>query len=447
MARRFKFIGKKRGDRATGSRREGRLGEAIFYLAFLILGALALLLLIQRMIVPEWRVNRSYLATQGKVLATRIDSIEDGLVADPGQEEPGEGPQELRFRPQIKVEYEVGGHPHVQWTYDHLQTAFADRDDARAVIDRFEIGRSYACWYDPDTPANVVLVRGFNWWVWLILLLPTTFMLVGFGGLGYTLFYSRTSRERRAALVKQVAGSELFDGSNGSSSEFPAVPADANLKNSPGTTLPYRLPIESTPGWKLAGVVMACLFWNAIVSVLVIMSVRNHLAGDPEWFQTVFTLPFLGIGIWLIYVTIRQILFATGVGPTLIEIGDHPLRPGGEYDILLSQGGNLSIRRLEVDLICQEKATYRQGTDTVTDTVLVYRQAIFSQEKIDIQSGMPFEARCKFQVPAEAMHSFLAVNNGILWKLSIQVELARWPDFNRNFQLVVCPRNSEGKSG
>lgn len=433
MARRFKFIGKKRGDRATGSGQEGRLGEAIFYLVLLLLGSGALVAVLQNFVVPEWRVHRVYEAADAEVLGTKIEIV---TAEDPNDDT-------IRYQPQIQVEYHVGEKNFSAWTYQHWQSAHVEREDAVAVTERYEVGQHVTCWYDPADPTQVVLIRGFNWWVWLILLLPTMFILVGLGGLAYTMFHSRTSRERRAALAKQVADRELFEGVGTKTIEFPAVPADSDLKNSPGTTLTYRLPIEASPGWKLFGVILACLFWNGIVSLFVVMAVQGHMAGEPDWLLTLFMVPFVAVGVGLIYGSFRQLLVSTGVGPTLIEISQHPLRPGKEYEMLLSQGGNLTIRQLEVHLVCREKATYCQGTDTVTDTEVIHRLPVLQQENINVEAGMPYETRCHFHIPADAMHSFLAQHNAINWKLSVEVEVARWPDFQRDFPVVVCPESTQ----
>lgn len=471
MAWRFKLIGKKRGARATGSHQEGRVGEAIFYLVFFSLGAAALVMVILNLIVPEWRVNQVYETAQATVLNTKIEVVKNDEVTDDaqpvgddspspenipstapeskdevapsdkdGQEGDGEVDTSLRYQPQIQIQYQVGDSSYTKWTYRHWPLAFTTREEAIEVTVQFEIGQTYSCWYDPADPRQVVLARGYNWWVWLILLLPTTFMLVGLGGLAYTLFYSGTSRERRASFAKQVADREIFDTGSGQATEFPFVPADTNLKNSPGTKLKYRLPIEVTPGWKLAGFIIACLFWNGIVSIFVVMAISSHLSGTPDWLLTLFMLPFAGVGAWLIYRVIRQLLIATGVGPTLIEITDHPLQPGKEYEILLTQSGNLSIRQMDVQLICQEKATYRQGTDTVTDTETVCRLPILNQYDVDVEAGLPFETRCTFSIPTDAMHSFLANTNAVNWKLSVHVQLQRWPDFHRDFPVVVRPQ-------
>ena len=69
----------------------------------------------------------------------------------------------------------------------------------------------------------------------------------------------------------------------------------------------------------------------------------------------------------MIYLFMRQLLIASGVGPTQLEISDHPLLPGRRYDLYLSQAGRLTMNFLEIDIVCEEQATYHQGTDTRTE--------------------------------------------------------------------------------
>ena len=62
--------------------------------------------------------------------------------------------------------------------------------------------------------------------------------------------------------------------------------------------------------------------------------------------------------------------------------------------------------------------------------------------------GVPFEARCALEVPAGAMHSFRSEHNEIVWKIVVKGQLARWPDFQRSFPILVYPNgNGRGPFG
>ncbi|OHB68171.1 MAG: hypothetical protein A2V70_19695, partial [Planctomycetes bacterium RBG_13_63_9] len=257
----------------------------------------------------------------------------------------------------------------------------------------------------------------------------------------YRLLHWGKSAERRAAMLQRRQQRDLFGTNGAAARKFPSIPNGIDIINSPGIKLKYRLPIAKSPGWVLFGALLTCLFWNGIVSVFVVLAVRGHFDGRPDWFLTLFVVPFALVGIALIVYFVRQFLVTTGVGPTLVEISDHPLHPGQKCQLFVSQSGRLTLNSIRVLLVCQEEATYRQGTDTRTETREVYRQEVFRRENFEVRRGLPFKAECELDVPAGAMHSFRADHNEIAWKLIVQGDIARWPDYERPFPLVIRPAN------
>jgi hypothetical protein len=167
--------------------------------------------------------------------------------------------------------------------------------------------------------------------------------------------------------------------------------------------------------------------------------VRSHLDGHPDWLLTLFIVPFLAVGVGLIVFFVRQIVVTAGIGPTLVEISEHPLQPGGRYQLFFSQSGRLTVNVLRALLTCEEVVTYRQGTNARTETREVFNQELFRREKFEIEGGLPFEMEFDLSLPPGAMHSFKADHNQIDWALVVQGEVAGWPDFKRSFPLVVRP--------
>jgi hypothetical protein len=248
-------------------------------------------------------------------------------------------------------------------------------------------------------------------------------------------------------MAQRVAQLDLFDAEHRGGTDYPAVPRETDVTNSPGTTLAYRLPIAFSPAWALLCMLAGCLFWNGMVAVFVTIAINSHLRGEPEWFLTLLSVAFLMGGVGLVVWTVRQLLIVTGVGPTLVEISDHPLQPGGEYRIFLSQSGRLSMNSLRLMLVCEERATYQQGTNTRTESHRVFEQEVYSREGFEIQQAWPFETTTELRLPPGAMHSFKANHNEIQWKLIVHGDVARWPNFQREFPVVVFPagRSSNGK--
>ena len=176
-----------------------------------------------------------------------------------------------------------------------------------------------------------------------------------------------------------------------------------DITNSPGTQLKYRLPINISHGWQLFAATAVCLVWNGVGGF-----VRRHrpaltLGAASPIGGSICSLSRFCRGAFLIYYFVRALLIATGVGPTQIEISDHPLWPGKSYRVYVSQTGHLSMKSFRVTLECEEIADYRQGTDTRTDRCAgVSPVRCFTPTILKFFPALPYVAQCQLQVPAAA---------------------------------------------
>jgi hypothetical protein len=242
-------------------------------------------------------------------------------------------------------------------------------------------------------------------------------------------------------LVKKASRIELTDGDEADRERLPCIPSDANLTNSPGVKLRYRLPIVQSPAWRLMFASVFCLIWNFSAGLLVWFAAKSFVVGEPEWFLTMFTIPFLAISAWSIRDFVRQWVIQAVIGPTNVEVSDHPLRPGRSYQFYLSQAGRLSMKSLALDLVCEEAVSYRQGTDVRSETRTVFDRQIYRWTDFKIDPGLPFEHELVLDIPAQAMHSFQSEHNAVNWRLEVRGVPEAWPPFQRSFPLIVHPRD------
>src|SRR5262249_32969029 len=110
-----------------------------------------------------------------------------------------------------------------------------------------------------------------------------------------------------------------------------------------------------------------------------------------------------------------------------------------EYQASLLQHGNVTMRAIELWLICEEEATFTQGTDIRTETREVLRLPCFERRNFEIQKGQPFSDVCRMAGAISAMHSFQSAHNVVRWKLVVRGEAEKWPVFERGFPVVVYP--------
>ena len=334
MARFFRLWGKKRGERSSGPRRLGEIGEAVFFTALVLLGFVLL----------------------------------------------------------IKFLVEQAGR---------------------------------------DAPAETMF--GLTFGVMALLL------ILGSVGLIYTLVQMRISTERRAAMAQRATQLPLIRQTSRLPEDHPQIPHDTDLTNSPGIRLAYRLPANESPVWQMGAAITFFLLWATITISLSVAVLAEHEPGKPRWALLVMLPICAAVGSWSIFYLWQQLRRYAGIGPTHVEISDHPLHPGHQYALFLSQAGKLKFESFRIALVCQESATYRQGTDTRNSTQCVYHEELLFRESIEVQTGLPFEQECEFQVPQQVMHSFAGTHNSVQWKLTVDVQTQQWPLFRRTFPVIVYP--------
>ncbi len=177
-------FGTRGGGRTIGSPiqlSEKLVGCGCFGCSSLIVfaGCVVLLVLVAGFLIPDWRSNNRYIASSGVVLDKKLDSQWFDVAGPRGQPA---GKQES-YRPNIKIRYEVEGRKFESWSYDATGNHSPDRAAQQAIVDSFQVGATYPCWYDPDRPERAVLVRGHNWGAYVFLIVPLALLAIGGAGM------------------------------------------------------------------------------------------------------------------------------------------------------------------------------------------------------------------------------------------------------------------------
>ncbi len=344
------------------------------------------------------------------------------------------------YRPDVTIHYEVAGQNYSLVTYEVTRTS-ASHSWATRCVQQFVIGQQYPCWYDPSSPGRALLARGYSWFLYLFLALPITFMGIGGWGVWLTLTQWGYSPERSAA--PPILASERFPSPRLSDAGlFPSVPPAGKLVKSASASLPFRLRPETSPGVLAVGLLVVGCFWNGMAGAFLAVVIAAHLRGKPEWFADVLLVPFVLVGGFVSFKFFKQLLIALGGGKTLVEISRHPLLPGDDCEVLLSQSGRLSLRSLIVLLACDEKTAYMQGSNKRSEHRRVHQVELINCQNIRIRRGVPLTQSASFTIPQTAMHSFKADFNELQWRLIVRGDVVRWPSFVREFPFVVQPISS-----
>lgn len=426
MRSRFRLWLKKRGGRRSGSQRTALAGELLYHGVFVGAGAIVLWLHVANALAPEWdrsAKTAAYEQATCRVLETRV-SQQQGLSG-------------TEFQPECKVQL-LPQEANAPAGWASAGEAATSLPQAELALNAFAVGEDYECWRSPDNPAEVALVRSHRWWPWFATLIPTSLMLLGVVGIVRSVLWVGISPERRRNAAQGAGPWEALVTPT-TPVAASALPDSAPVTDSPGVRLSYRLPPLDDPGWRLATLATICVSWNLLVAFFVAGIVIDIWTGAPQWALALAIAPLALGGVYMAAVLVREARTVTGIGATSVEVDDHPLHPGGAYRGVLIQSGQFKVRALSVSLVCEEVATYCQGTDTRTGVLEVYRQSFLRQPRSEVKPGKPFEREFAFEVPVQAMHSFKSAHNEVRWSIEARVTPLRWPAFRRRFLVCVYP--------
>lgn len=231
---------------------------------------------------------------------------------------------------------------------------------------------------------------------------------------------------------------------------FPSVSPATRIEDDPN--FPKRAPLkQGTHGLRLLagappfrtaiGCGCVALFWNGIVATIFGSIFSQGIGSDIG--NLIGLLIFGGVGLVLIGATVYQVLRAFLVGNTYVEVERELVRPGEEFRVTVIQPGDFPITSALVQLVCEEVARYRRGTDTITVREEVYCHEIGSRNGLTASSSAPI-AQLRVMVPLEAMHSFYASNNTIRWFIRVKLDIPGRPDVNESYDFRVLPEIVRG---
>lgn len=320
------------------------------------------------------------------------------------------------YKVDVTYTYVVEGGEITGSRYDFMNVSSSGYDGKAAVVARYPVGTRATCWVNPENRTESVLNRDFSL-TYLLGLFPLIFVAVGGGGIIWAVSSWRKKPPGQAAGPSGLRPSPFGV----------EVPADAGQ--------PRVLKPQLSPVGKLVGLIFLALFWNGIVSVFVWFAYDGWRTGNPEGCLIAFLVPFVLIGLLLIYGVFRQflVLFNPRLELTLSRGG---LAPGESALLQWKIDGKAErVTRLKIVLEGQEEATYRRGTDTRTDKeVFATIPVIDTDQPMQIAQGS-----ARVHVPEDTMPSFKSDRNKIVWTLKAACEIPGWPDSDDEYEIVVAP--------
>ncbi len=386
----------KSGRRRAGSDRPmSRRGLVFFFSIFALAGVLALVFTTIR---PLLRV---YQAKQWPQVECVILSSEVRHHTD------SDG---TTYSPHIVYRYQFNGSSHEAERYDFLGGSSSGYDGKREIVERYPRGSLRKCFVNPENPHEAVLHRGVPGIIWVLAPFSLLFLGIGLGGM-WAVGVKGYRANARGEWIKPGESQPLAE--------------------QPELVLKPRY----SPLTKLMGALFVMAFWNGIVSVFVVDAVKGWQRGHPDYFLTLFMVPFVVIGLGFVALCFYCLLSLWNPVPT-VKLRPAAVRLGGSVHVEWNVAGRAHlIQRLTVNLLGREEAAYRSGKDRTTDRNLFARVELVSTTAApEIQNGTVL-----VDMPVNLMHSFESDHTRIVWTVQVHGEIEKWPDVNEEFPLTVLP--------
>jgi hypothetical protein len=312
----------------------------------------------------------------------------------------------------IFYSYRVDGKEYKSNTYGLFGGSSSGYKSKAKVVAQYPKGSKKVCYVNPGNPGDAVLKRGVGWEI-LFGLIPLVFF-----GVGLAVFLSAF---RKPAGLRGIPIESLS-------------PAAETLGGSESQALKPKAP----PVSRLLGMLLFAVVWNGIISVFLWNVIGDFRSGSPDWFLTLFLVPFVLVGLASIAMVVYGVM-ALANPRCRLEVTPSVLMPGRSVDVAWTMSGAAGkVQRLRIVLEGREEAVYRRGTSTCTD-----RNAFARFLVADVSSSLEMQqGTARLLVPDGVPPSFNASKNKIIWSLKVHGEILRWPDVLEEYEVPM----SGGKS-
>jgi hypothetical protein len=374
------------------------VGSVAFFGIFAVAGALALYFMTIR---PALKIldARDWNAVPCTVVSSRVQShsSDDGTT----------------YSVDILYAYEVDGREFRANRYHFMGGSSSGYDGKARIVAQYPPGAKRICYVNPGDANDAVLLRGFTPMMWFGLL-PGLFVVIGVAGM---LGKIGPVRNLRNQSLKSPAGLEMSNG-------------------------PVVLKPTASPLAKFLGGLIFSLFWNGIVSVFVVHAFgmwRTGRGGGEKWFLTLFLIPFVVIGIVMVFFTIHSFwgLFSPRVR---LRLSQANVGLGESVELSWEFAGSADkVRDLRLQLEGRQELDEGSGKNrrTTKDVFYTAELAHFTSAN-DIRGG---SVLCT--LPADHAPSDSEGSQRVLWTIRLKAAIEFGADLNDEYPIHVVSGRRE----
>lgn len=407
-------------NRPISDTSKGRRFLVAFFLLFALVGLGMMWPLCFR---PIYKVldARDWIETRCRIVQARVQSHD--------------GDEGTTYSVDILYEYAFGGKTYRSARFDFIGGSSSGYSGKQAVVDRYKTMFDPVCFVNPALPSEAVLVRKLGAKL-LFCLFPWVFFLVGAGGIyGVLRSAARSAQSGSVAWLPPASESSRRVDPGRMHWLHPSIEDDF-------VNDWVVLPAAGRRAGKFFGWLFFAVFWNGITSVFVIMAAQSFRRGHPDWFLSLFMIPFVLIGLGLVLAACHQFLALLNPYP-VVRIRPARIPLGASADLQWEfKGLPGRIRELKILLTATEQIRNTSDEKKRNRDVSMSSKPVFERELACLTDPQQIvSGQIGLTVPAGAMHSFDSGNCRLTWAISFHGDIRIWPNLKDDLPIVVVPPN------
>jgi len=338
--------------------------------------------------------------------------------------------EDLRYFPDVLYAYSFQGQNYSSNQWATFKVSRYNTSEVQNLINGFPVGAQRQCFVDPANPSQAVLDRAFPSEI-VAGLFSLIFVAVGVGGIVWQVKTARAAKGNKAIGTAKWQPKPVLS----SSQTFPS-PTPTEGSTPSGGVGEIVLKPTATRAGSCLGIAIFSIIWNGFIGFAfwhLIFESRG--AGFGRWFPILFLIPFVLVGILMLFATFTSFLTLFNSRVTLAMSAPQTM-PGGSFELSWKmQRGIFNPRQLSLILEAREQATYTRGTDSITDKSVFYTQQFFQASSFAaMQNG-----RQTISIPEGMMHSFAAPHNKIIWSIKVDGPVTFGAAIKEEYEILVAP--------
>ena len=162
---------------------------------------------------------------------------------------------------------------------------------------------------------------------------------------------------------------------------------------------------------------------------------------DAPFYFTLFGVPFVGIGIFLVYRSLRNSLALNKLGEIAVILDERHFVPGEMLNcqVIFTPKAALDLKHIICKLQGKEQVIRGSGTDKTTHTHNLYEQEETKLEDTRFSAGEKVEAKIDLTIPEDAAYTFMAVDNKLFWEVEVTIDVKGWPNWVQSYPITIQP--------